>query len=82
MSDSKWENVCWQNDRDRRDEPASQTHRLRVPGGWLYRCMVKTVKARDRYGMEVSMCFVPALLDAEGREIKHSPAKGPQQEKT
>lgn len=42
MSDSKWESVCWQNDRDRRDEPASQTHRLRVPGGWLYRCMVRS----------------------------------------
>jgi len=59
MSEGKWEDVCWQNDRDRRDEPASQTQRLRVPGGWLYRCMVKTVKAHDRYGMEVSMCFVP-----------------------
>jgi hypothetical protein len=64
MSDSKWERVCWHSGNMRRDDPPSKTHRLRVPGGWLYRCVIKTVKAPDHYGMEVSMCFVPDPLEA------------------
>jgi hypothetical protein len=39
-----------------RKEPRELTQRLRVPGGWLYRTIVKGGEGKE-YG--VAMCFVP-----------------------
>jgi hypothetical protein len=58
MTDDKWERVNTEHGR-RATEPTAYTDRLKVPGGWLYRCIVKTVKAQNQYGEEISLCFVP-----------------------
>lgn len=39
-----------------RKEPKELTQRLRVPGGWLYRTIVRGAQGND---YAVSMCFVP-----------------------
>ena len=38
---------------------SSITHVMDVPGGKLYRTVVRTPKAPSVYGYEVAMCFVP-----------------------
>lgn len=67
MSEVKWERVNTEHGR-RATEPTAYTDRLKVPGGWLYRCIVKTVKAhsdvanrpwQSQYEEEISLCFVP-----------------------
>lgn len=49
----QWEKVNSEND-------GSATDRLRVPGGWLYRC---TSFCGDAFGF--AMVFVPAPISAE-----------------
>ena len=49
-----WENVVTGVAGKR--EPKELTQRLRVPGGWLYRTIVKGAEGTD---YAVSMCFVP-----------------------
>lgn len=44
----EWEKVCVES-------PSSITDRLRVPGGWLYRCLTVS-RGHDILG---PMCFVP-----------------------
>jgi hypothetical protein len=54
MSDTKWELVASENATDKHGyntkHPNARTHRLKVPGGWLYRVTAKT---------GVCMSFVP-----------------------
>ena len=58
MTGRKWERVNTESSRGPRQATA-YTDRLKVPGGWLYRCAVRTLKAQNQYGEEISMCFVP-----------------------
>ncbi len=60
MSKIKWERVDTEHGR-RAMEPTAYTDRLKVPGGWLYRCIVKTV-----YAQEISLCFVPDPVEVSG----------------
>jgi hypothetical protein len=45
-------------DADRENPDRTVTHRLKVPGGWLYRLTT-------RHTATATMCFVPADPDAE-----------------
>lgn len=63
MADREWERVNTESSRHPRRATA-YTDRLKVPGGWIYRCAVRTRKAQNQYGEEISMCFVPDPLEA------------------
>ena len=58
---AKWERLNSENHK--LDRPATVTDRMKVPGGWLYRTLVKALKSQNGYGREVAMCFVPDPKD-------------------
>jgi hypothetical protein len=51
VSNSQWEIVV-------KDQNATDTERLRVDGGWLYRTRIKA-GPNDHPSIGVAMCFVP-----------------------
>jgi hypothetical protein len=50
----RWENVV--TGVAGKKEPKELTQRLRVPGGWLYRTIVRGADGKD---YSVALCFVP-----------------------
>lgn len=62
MADREWERVNTESSR-RPTEATAYTDRLKVPGGWIYRCVVRVLKAQNQTGEEISMCFVPDPLE-------------------
>ncbi len=55
MAETKWETVI---SRDFSDYGINVTDRLEVPGGWLYRCTLRTQKAESEGQVVMTMCFV------------------------
>lgn len=53
---SEWKSVGFVSS-GRGDQPRTWTYRMKVPGGWLYRCDVTGYKGPG-YGIESSMVFV------------------------
>jgi hypothetical protein len=69
MSD-EWERVNTEKATTQRGfvnsgHPNARTHRLKVPGGWLYRVIIKTAVGSGTYGERVCMSFVPEVPDAD-----------------
>jgi hypothetical protein len=66
---SEWERVNTENSTDKHGfsthRPNARTHRLKVPGGWLYRVTIKTAVGGGTYGERVCMSFVPEVPDAD-----------------
>ena len=66
---SEWERVNTEKSTTRdgfnSGHPYARTHRLKVPGGWLYRVVIKTTVGGGTYGERVCMSFVPEVPDAD-----------------
>ena len=71
---SKWEHVCGAEAAyGQALSIDSRTHRLKVPGGWLYREIIETAVANASHGVirgqQLALAFVP--------DVEHAaPAKG------
>ena len=58
-----WKSVCKSKESD--NSEFSETSRLEVPGGWLYRFQVNTAVSCESRQVSVDMVFVPNPQEPE-----------------